>query len=218
MTWENSELQAATVALAESPDHHWEWFATITFRYPVRSLAASRILFSYLAGLPSLLRPTDVLWGTELHRNGGAHLHCLMNSGYCPRSWKDWNDDCARWMGWARWYPYDPKRGAAWYVTKYVLKETSSADASWGWWGKEELLDELVGRNQVSRRMGIRNKRFARAEEAQEEVEEELDRSEEARRWLKEIEQEWQEEKASQQGAAGEDVHGVYQVAHRAQG
>ncbi len=74
----------------------------------------------------------------ELHKyRETPHLHALVaNVEPVNRSnwWKVWYQTNGR----ARIEPYDPDRGAAWYITKYVGKE-SIETGEWDLWGTDVL-------------------------------------------------------------------------------
>lgn len=125
----------------------WRWWVTLTFRRPRRDYIAAQVTIEReLAKLPAMLQPTLVLCALEAHASGCLHAHALWSAtpgrqacmGY---AW--WNEWWYKRQGIARFYPYDPGKGAAWYITKYLLKG-EHVDSHWFVWSahKEDLLWE----------------------------------------------------------------------------
>ena len=130
----------------------WEWFATLTFD-------DERIA---QAGVPGWTRPgwgfgdratRQWLDGDNGHRRwarfreandrGGWHFHALVAgvSGVSRRdAWQEWFDR----HGLARVLPFDPKRGAGFYVSKYVVKD--EGEIAWQIERQEETALALVER------------------------------------------------------------------------
>ena len=187
--WRRSTLlQEALVHLASQ--HSWAWFGTVTFRRACRPTAAGRLFFAFLAAMPSLSRPTDVLWGTEgSSRSGRIHLHFLAKRAAISWTYRQWKERLGDHLGWSRVYPYDVARGAAWYVTKYVLKETAGADAEWGWWGHEDLLDSVDKGIVVAPRNPSAPHRYPRASDSEAQTHQELDAEEDAQLWIESAEE-----------------------------
>lgn len=112
--------------------HHWDWFVTGTFRFKASVPAAWRAWQRWLRTMPA------AAWyaALELTQRDGKevpHIHALVNCNvYTPM------DDlrhlvynpqgCTEWERWFKSYGrckierYDPARGAARYVSKYVTK------------------------------------------------------------------------------------------------
>jgi hypothetical protein len=118
----------------------WSWFVTLTFD-PKRATHGTRNLFGWAAtdrawyellaevegaeGARQGLAPhTWWVRGREPHHGyGGTHFHALIG-GLSPAAsrrdaWSWWKDR----YGINRIEPYDPSRGAAHYLTKYVVKQ-----------------------------------------------------------------------------------------------
>ena len=111
---------------------HWDWFMTGTFRESYSVQAARRAWERWTR---------HICWGGwfvafELtNRNGKAvpHVHALVNcdasANLGPGRAAAWDPyDSKAWQGWLKSYGrckierYDPERGAAEYVSKYVTK------------------------------------------------------------------------------------------------
>ena len=122
----------------------WAWFFTGTFGYRARTPAVWRCWHRYLQRIRKSMKgpvdrneygdiPDDAYEDVELASfavmergklRGTPHLHAFVAGVEdLPRAywWKDWFDRTGR----AELLPYDPTRGAAYYLTKYVLKEAS---------------------------------------------------------------------------------------------
>ena len=108
----------------------WDWFATMTIREGIpRNVAAGKFNrfardVAEAAGLP-------VGWfrGEELTFAGHVHFHALFtNTAHLRHSY--WQDIWNRRAGFARILQYDPRKGATYYVTKYVGTEFAEWDLS----------------------------------------------------------------------------------------
>jgi len=118
----------------------WAWYLTQTFAKPLSSRRALESFKSLLAGFALPVTPCVVFWGLEYSarcRGERPHIHALIQSRR-KRSAPSSKDQLkalleakSRRLGWSRWLPYDPKLGAARYVTKYILKDMM---AQWGIW------------------------------------------------------------------------------------
>lgn len=115
----------------------WDWFATLTFaRDTITSAGAQYCFRRYLdsaaragVSVPYAFRADE--YGPV---HGRYHLHALVGNVSHLRVFcgvllnrGDWGKSCCwvhRWpCGHARIYPYDPQRGAHFYLSKYVTKE-----------------------------------------------------------------------------------------------
>ena len=108
----------------------WTYFVTLTFREDRTTLAGARaILLRWIDTLPPHLAPVSVVWGVEWHPNRyprTAHIHALWSRpGPAPEDWRSLKELWFSRAGLGRFFPYDPRRGAAWYVAKYVNKRHS---------------------------------------------------------------------------------------------
>lgn len=123
---------------------HWDHFATLTFRDPRSEHSARRAFGKYVRTLRQLTHGGSVGYfcGYEYGTFGRLHLHALMRTaspqpslgrGGVPHPskalpsglvWRAWFDTFGR----ASVAPYDRKRGAAGYVSKYVTKRMAFYD------------------------------------------------------------------------------------------
>ena len=118
----------------------WHSFATFTFRQPRSTRRAGEIFRTFLdagtGGCGEYFACSVVVWGSEPHKSGAGHLHALLR-------WHPW---CglraeaftmsAEWRtryGRVEMARYDPTRGAAYYLTKYVLKDAAGS-GEWDVW------------------------------------------------------------------------------------
>lgn len=122
----------------------WAWFGSFTFGYDARVPAVWRAWRRYLQRIRKAMKgpvdrdkygdiPTDAYDDVPLAAftvmergklRGTPHLHAFVAGvEELPRNywWKDWYDHAGR----NEIRPYDDKRGATYYLTKYVLKEHS---------------------------------------------------------------------------------------------
>jgi len=109
----------------------WDWFVTLTFRDEVPSFRAHRQFEWFMrqleraAGMPIFWFRAD-----EIGLRGGRfHIHALVgNVGNLRRmTFIDlWNEK----VGFARIWPFDSKRGAAYYCAKYIAKQVNDWDLS----------------------------------------------------------------------------------------
>lgn len=123
---------------------HWDHFATLTFREPRSEASARRAFNSYVRRLCEYTNGGSVGYfvGYEYGTFGRLHLHALMRT-YSPQRalgcggrsrasaalpskavWEAWFERYGR----ATVAAYDPKRGAAGYVSKYVTKRLAFYD------------------------------------------------------------------------------------------
>jgi hypothetical protein len=109
----------------------WTFFVTLSFRRPITggtSFKHFKRLLWYVANKNKV--DVRAFAGVEwYHDREGKHIHALI--GYDGentfRSYHEW------WYehyGLDRWEVYDPRRGAGYYVTKYILKEDNDS-ATW---------------------------------------------------------------------------------------
>lgn len=118
----------------------WSWFVTLTFD-PGKVAKGTRTLWGwgatdrawdqFIAHVTPSARGgqglSGQLWwvrGREPHHNsGGTHFHALIGGLPSTVSRRDAWEWCKARFGMNRIEPYDPTRGAAHYLTKYVVKE-----------------------------------------------------------------------------------------------
>lgn len=103
----------------------WDWFVNLTFRGEVPTFRAYRILDRFL-------RDLEAAAGVPIHwfradeygeRLGKFHMHLLIgNVAHLRRVY--WMDDWNRRAGYARILQFDRRRGAAYYVAKYITKQS----------------------------------------------------------------------------------------------
>lgn len=117
----------------------WDWFITITFRpeHPASTAPAKKAEWQAWHALDRFVeqgRPAvgDVRWIAALEyqkARGVPHVHALL-AGVAKEAFKP----AAAWawhqFGFTRILEYDPRRGAAAYLTKYVLKELGDVRVS----------------------------------------------------------------------------------------
>lgn len=113
----------------------WDHFLTLTFRRESVADFAIRSWNGYVTRL-ELAAGSPLVWfyGTEYGKLGRLHIHALtLNTGVLPiarlhREWFQAEGTGAR--GRTRVLPYDPRLGAAHYVSKYVTKDLAEYDVS----------------------------------------------------------------------------------------
>jgi hypothetical protein len=125
----------------------WSWFFTGTFdpkkvRHGTRTTwgwaATEKAWGDFLAWVQPSARGSQGLSGSlwwvrgrePHHDSGGTHFHALIG-GLDPTvsrrdAWAWWKDRC----GINRIEPYEPSRGAAHYLTKYVVKQLGDVQFS----------------------------------------------------------------------------------------
>jgi hypothetical protein len=123
---------------------HWDHFATLTFADPRSEASARRAFNAFVGQLRGLTHGGSVGYfcGYEYGTFGRLHLHALMRTttpqpdlgpGGVPHPcealpsglvWRTWFDRYGR----ATVTRYDPQRGAAGYVSKYVTKRLAYYD------------------------------------------------------------------------------------------
>jgi hypothetical protein len=108
----------------------WDWYATWTFADDVKTFTAHNRLARWLRDLEKAAG-SPIAWfrGDEYgERFGKFHMHGLIaNVAHMGRfQWmRRWEPN-----GYARIYAYDPLKGAAYYVSKYVRKQLGDWDLS----------------------------------------------------------------------------------------
>ncbi len=116
----------------------WSQFATFTTTLPI-SLKSARRLMEKVA--TRVLRGGEYMfWAAERFELGreGYHLHALINTRHSAKQIEAWY---SKLYGRADVRRYDPKRGAAGYVAKYMTKAAFDYDMLVGR-GSPELFSE----------------------------------------------------------------------------
>ncbi len=123
---------------------HWDHFATLTFADPRSEASARKAFLRFVGQLRGLTHGGSVGYfcGYEYGTFGRLHLHSLMRTSTpqpdlgvggvphpsaalpCELVWKTWFETYGR----ATVARYDPRRGAAGYVAKYVTKRLAYYD------------------------------------------------------------------------------------------
>lgn len=136
----------------------WHSFGTFTFRQPRSVRRAGEIFRAFLdagtARCGEFFAPSVVVWGSEPHKSGDGHIHALLRwhpwcglraeAFACSAEWR------ARY-GRVELSKYDPTRGAAYYLTKYVLKDAAGS-GEWDVWKEGGKSVQEEGRREVGRR------------------------------------------------------------------
>lgn len=120
-------------SLYEHFSPHWNYWLTVTFRHGELSLPAVR---RQVVRLNRKIRPDLFFWGTELgHTGGRSHIHGLMyfegvQTDAFMEDWQNYNvwktcfDQCGR----SKVEKFEPSKGAAHYISKYVAKGLNDFD------------------------------------------------------------------------------------------
>ncbi len=108
--------------LSESWD--WEWYATLTFRENVGTRRADYLWRTWYKQLiTETSKDVQYVRCEELQLSRGVpHYHALLLNLKHVRRLK-WLDRWVELAGWAQIYMYNPHKGAAYYLSKYVTKE-----------------------------------------------------------------------------------------------
>jgi hypothetical protein len=126
------DLQAPTGAwLSGFP---WDWFTTMTFAAPIHPEQAARRWARWVRHVEKEEGHT-IRWARalEYQKRGVIHYHALTWGMLDARrltymdAWEEIGD------GFARILPYDPQRGAGFYLGKYVSKG-GEIDLGGKWW------------------------------------------------------------------------------------
>jgi len=127
----------------------WRLWVTLTFREPKSPHSAERHFRRFVRVICSDRRePVWSFYGIEWFQDGEAvHIHALI--GYMTPClvrpfWEWWHSHYGR----ALIEVYDPHKGAAWYVTKYILKEKTGL-AWWNFfdWKPRKLFEKTVNQS-----------------------------------------------------------------------
>jgi hypothetical protein len=120
-------------------EFHWDWFVTLTFADDVKTFTAHRRCEAWLKSLEKAAgQPISWFRGDEYgEKFGKLHIHMLIGNvaglhrfTWMER-WKEWvPKDRENRNGFARIFPFDPTKGAAFYVAKYVTKQFGDWDIS----------------------------------------------------------------------------------------
>ncbi|MBA7554900.1 hypothetical protein ES705_47539 [subsurface metagenome] len=102
---------------------NWDWWATFTFRYPCMPYSAKKSFIRFVkgAGIDYFYASE---WCGDYH---GVHIHALMSNCEGIRrltTMDKWYEK----YGIARIWPYDERRGARFYVCKYIVKSVADWD------------------------------------------------------------------------------------------
>lgn len=171
----------------------WDTFGTFTFRQARSVRRAGELFREFCDARGAAFSASVVVWGSEPHQSGSGHIHALVKwHAWCdPRREAFVMSDAWRErFGRVELAKYDPNRGATYYLTKYVMKESNNT----GEWALETpggVKDgsgvppdrESLFQHQVSDGPSEEGRNW----KSQEEVEEEIDREEEARRFWEEF-------------------------------
>lgn len=119
----------------------WDWFLTATFEGEFSPSAARRAVLRYFNELEDLFSiPIPRFWVQEYGQviEFGPHYHAFVTGvdsiqDSARFAWKLWTR--SRGHGRFETKPYNPKLGADYYLTKYVVKE----EFAHGDWGVDKL-------------------------------------------------------------------------------
>ena len=118
---------------------NWDWFATLTFSHSPRTYTAQNRVNRWLNALERQeKRKIGYYKAMEFTRLGVPHFHLLMGNLQGVRRDKYW-ELWFRENGRARILPYDLEKGAAFYISKYVIKDEYSNTENWEIKGLEYL-------------------------------------------------------------------------------
>ena len=127
--------------------YRWEWWATVTFRADFSLPSAMRAARNFFLMVEDAAeRPVGGFWAIERHKYRGGddpaslvpHIHALVTNVTGVSRKAVWEKCFKRW-GRTRIEPYDPNRGASWYIAKYVGKEALER-GQWGIWRPQVCL------------------------------------------------------------------------------
>jgi hypothetical protein len=134
-SWEKTRPSEVYGAFLEElgKSHPWDWFGTFTFSDLVSPAGAHYWFGRYLTSAAGMTKPYAFRADEYGPRGGRLHLHALVGNvahltPFCgePMPPRHWNRPCCwlhRWpCGYARILPYDPTKGARYYVAKYCSK------------------------------------------------------------------------------------------------
>jgi len=104
----------------------WEWFVSLTFHYDkVGVVWSNKRWQKWIQGIRKRIgHRVEFVRVTEYQLRDAIHFHALMlnTGGYMRLRARDlWCNKMKN--GYARVLPYDPNRGAGYYVAKYIVKE-----------------------------------------------------------------------------------------------
>jgi len=113
----------------------WDWFTTQTFPDVIGPDAAARLHKRWTRALEEFLgHAVRQARALEFQKRGVIHYHALLWGVHPDTRRIDWE---GAWQeisgGYAAIYPYDPTRGARYYVGKYVAKG-GEVDLLGPWW------------------------------------------------------------------------------------
>lgn len=167
----------------------WHTFGTFTFRHGRSVRRAGELFRAFLDGGATASHGEHfalsvACWGSEPHKSGDGHVHALLR-------WHPWVglraeafSMSAAWrlrFGRVELSPYDPTRGAAYYLTKYVLKDAAGS-GEWDVWKEGGTHADNVGGGELLRPPG-RGREEGAPWKSRQEVEEEIDEG----WWLEEV-------------------------------
>lgn len=109
----------------------WQWWCTLTFRSDFTLNSARRAARNFFLTVEDAAsHPVGGFWAIERHRYRGRgdpaslvpHVHALVTNVTGVSRRAVW-ERCYRRWGRTRIEPYDPTKGASFYIAKYVGKE-----------------------------------------------------------------------------------------------
>jgi len=109
----------------------WDWFATLTFEDQVTSFRAHRLFGIFVREIEKAAgAPITWFRADEIGPHGGRfHMHALIgNVSHLRRLY--WMDRWKELAGYARILPFELKRGAPFYVAKYLTKQNGDWEMS----------------------------------------------------------------------------------------
>jgi hypothetical protein len=109
----------------------WDWYCTLTFRDPPSPERAHRMFRQFVCDIERAAGCLVGWFAVDEYGmiNGRFHIHALVsNVAHLRRLY--WMDEWDRRAGYARILPYDPQRGAGYYLGKYMCKQFGYWDMS----------------------------------------------------------------------------------------
>ena len=115
--------QSITRAYGNMLDRHWDYFSTLSYKWPVKQNSNRKIMDRLVNTLYSRDKQFEMFWVSEWHRSGSSvHNHLLVKGDITQDIDRFWTSNRLSEKKFISHIKYEKEKGANYYVAKYLDK------------------------------------------------------------------------------------------------